>query len=133
MLENVEREALDAEDRRRLRLVAITHDAFKYKVDHSRPRSGENHHGAYARTFTARFTDDDELLEVIELHDEAYNAWRSGRRGKRPEKATQRALRLIDRLGPAVDFYLRFFRADNATGTKTPEPVAWFTEILRSR
>ena len=132
VLENVEREALDEEDRAALRLIALLHDAFKYRVDRRRPRTGENHHGGIARRFAERYVDDAELLEIVELHDEAYNAWRKGARGDW-SAAEARAARLIERLGPSLPRYLRFYRADNATGSKTREPVEWFERLARAR
>ena len=62
-----------------MRLIALTHDSFKHLVDRSKPRVGENHHGMIARRFTERYSDDHEVLEIIELHDEAFNAWAMGR------------------------------------------------------
>src|SRR6266516_4609282 len=80
VLANVDRVALDPADRDRLRLVAIVHDAFKGEVDRSLQKTGENHHARRARRFAERFVSDTELLDVIELHDDAYLAWRHGRR-----------------------------------------------------
>ena len=129
MLSNVDRVAQDPEDRARLRLVALIHDTFKNRVDRQRPRTGANHHAAIARRFAERYLDDQELLEVIELHDEAYNAWRQGARGGDWPAAEARARRLIERLGPSLGFYLRFYRADNASGDKDPAPLEWFERL----
>ncbi|MBW3593243.1 MAG: hypothetical protein KY396_06085 [Actinobacteria bacterium] len=56
---------------------------------------------------------------MIELHDEAYNAWGRGSRRGDWAGAERRARSLVERLGPSLGLYLRFYRADNATGTKT--------------
>ncbi|MBW3593242.1 MAG: hypothetical protein KY396_06080 [Actinobacteria bacterium] len=61
VLANVDRVALDARDRERLRLVALVHDAFKHSVDRSTPRTGANHHATIARRFAERYIDDLEL------------------------------------------------------------------------
>ena len=68
---NVDRHAIDQDDRARLRLVALVHDTFKYQVDQSKPKSGDNHHAMLARRFAEGYVEDPELLDVIELHDEA--------------------------------------------------------------
>jgi hypothetical protein len=130
---NVDDVALDSSDRDRLRLVALVHDTFKHRVDQSRPPTGENHHARIARRFAERYTSDEELLEVIELHDEAYNAWVKGARGGKWDAAEARARRLLERLGPSRDFYLRFYRADNATGSKDQAPLEWFERLLDRR
>jgi HD superfamily phosphodiesterase len=62
VLGNVERVAIDAADRERLRLAAIVHDAFKGSVDRSRPKVGANDHAVLARRFAARSLDDAGLL-----------------------------------------------------------------------
>jgi hypothetical protein len=129
VLANVERVALDARDRERLRFVALTHDTFKHRVDPGQPRTGENHHAMIARRVAERFTDDPELLEVIELHDEAYNAWVKGEHGGKWESAEARAHRLIQRLGPSLDFYIRFYVADNSTAAKDQAPLEWFQAL----
>lgn len=126
VLGNIDDVALDPTDRQRLRFVALIHDTFKHRVDVDRPRVGENHHAMIARKFASRYTDDTELLEVIELHDEAYNAWVKGERGGKWDAAETRAHRLLERLGPSTDFYLRFYRADNRTGSKDQAPLQWF-------
>jgi hypothetical protein len=133
VLANIESIALGADDRARLRLVALTHDTFKYQVDPARPRTGDNHHAVLARKFAARYITDDEILEVIELHDEAYNAWVNGERGGRWDAAEERAQRLLDRLGPGTPLYLRFYRADNATGSKDQASLAWFARLVKVR
>ncbi|HWE80217.1 MAG TPA: HD domain-containing protein [Gaiellaceae bacterium] len=132
VLANVDEEPLDSTDRGRLRLVALIHDTFKDRVDREQPPTGENHHAMIARRFAERFIEDPELLDVIELHDEAYNAWVKGDRGGKWDAAEARARRLLDRLGPSRDFYLRFYRADNRTGSKSDVPLEWFERLARS-
>ena len=131
VLANVDRVALDADDRRRLRLVALVHDTFKGDVDRAQPKTGENHHAMRARRFAARYIDDEDLLDVIELHDDAYIAWRHGdRTGNWPE-AERRARALAERLGSRLDLYLRFYQADNETDGKTSEHRHWFIALAR--
>ena len=82
-----------------------------------------------ARRFAERFSGDRELLEVIELHDEAFNAWVKGARCGSWESAEARAHRLLERLGPSIGFYVRFYRADNQTGSKDQAPLQWFEQL----
>jgi hypothetical protein len=129
VLASVNEVAIDRTDREKLRFVALIHDTFKYRVDNSQPREGENHHAMLARRFAERYTDDPELLQVIELHDEAFNAWVKGERGGNWDAAEARARRLIERLGPSTRFYVRFYDADNRTGTKDQAPLEWFKRL----
>jgi hypothetical protein len=132
VLANVERYARNPKQRARLRVIALTHDTFKHLVDMKQPRTGENHHGMIARRFTERFvTDDPGMLEIIELHDEAFNSHAKGARDASWPKAEARAQRLLDRLGPNLDDYLVFFRCDNETGSKSPDSLTWFGDFAR--
>jgi HD domain len=132
VLANVEREATSRDERRRLRLAALVHDAFKYRApEASAPVATDKHHGAYAARFLERFVDDEELVSVVLWHDEAFAAWLGlVKRGDR-RRAEERARALVERLGPALPLYLRFFRADNATEGKSPKAVQWFETVAR--
>ena len=117
--------------RDRLRLIALIHDTFKYQVDVERPRTGENHHGVRARRFAERFISDLAVLEVIELHDEAFNAWQNGNQDGRWGRAEERVAKLIVRLGDELPLYLAFYRCDNSTDGKQPDCLDWFCELTR--
>lgn len=130
VLTNVDRYNGPGEERQRLRIVGSTHDTFKHLVDHSKPRVGENHHGMIARRFTEGFTNDLVVLEIVELHDEAFNAWSMGARDpNRWGEAEERARRLVERLGRSLPLYRRFYRCDNETGTKSQECLGWFERL----
>jgi hypothetical protein len=133
VLANIDTQATTSEERRALRLIALVHDAFKYRVDISRPKTGANHHAFIARKFAERYLDDPGLLEIIELHDEAYNSWRLGAVKGNWDDAEARAGRLVARLGPLLPLYVRFFRADNQTPSKDRAPLAWFEQFLKRR
>jgi len=79
-----------------------------------------------ARRFAERIIDDDAVLDVIELHDEAFNAWQCGNRDGRWERAGQRAEALRERLGGNADLYLAFYRCDNSTAGKQQDCFEWF-------
>ena len=122
----------DEDDERRalLRLVAIVHDSFKYRVRKLLPRTGENHHAMRARRFMERFTDDERLLATIELHDRPYAIWRKmKRKGRLDEKALETMLHRI----PDHELFLRFVEIDGSSEAKDPEPVRWFRDQLRQR
>ncbi len=131
VLANIDTQAATGGERQALRLIALVHDAFKYRVDTSRPKTGSNHHAFIARKFAERYLDDTGLLEIIELHDEAYNSWQLGARKGNWDGAEARACRLVARLGPLLPRYIRFFWADNQTPSKDQAPLDWFEQFLR--
>jgi hypothetical protein len=134
VLANIEREATSPEERRRLRLAALVHDSFKNRAPEGSARVGSDaHHGSLAAEFLEGFVDDDELVEVVRWHDEAFAAWLGlVKRGDR-RRAERRAHELVKRLGPALPLFQRFFRADNATEGKSPECVEWFESFVHRR
>lgn len=101
-------------------------------MDFTQPRTGSNHHATIARRFVENYTDDEDVLEIAELHDEAYNSWGVGSRRGDWSKTEARAQHLLDCLGFRKELYLSFYRADNATGDKRTAPLQWFEEIARS-
>jgi len=133
VLANVPVQATSSSEREDLRFLALVHDTFKYRVDRSRPRVPPNEHGALAARFAARYTDDPALLTIVELHDDAYRAWRTGAVDGEWQHAVERASLLVDRLGGNVDLYLRFVRCDNRTGSKIRDSVRWFEGFLGGR
>lgn len=84
VLENIDKWYKDDGDYEDLRIIALLYDTFKHKVNQNLPKSGENHHGPIARRFAerTRLAFHQDVLQVIEKHDDAYNAWSAGgRRG----------------------------------------------------
>jgi hypothetical protein len=133
VLANVDRHATTAEERANLRLIALVHDSLKYRVNPEKQKSGENHHAMLARRFAERFVEDQVLLDIIELHDEAYNSWKLGARKHKWESAEARAERLLTRLGDTLPLYMRFYRCDNETGTKSLASLEWFEGFAQRR
>lgn len=131
---NIDRLPVDAETRRLLRIVCWVHDTFKHIEDKGSPRDWTKHHGVYARNFLARYVDDAQLLNLVEMHDDAYYAWRLAhlyhRLGESEERiqALRKALR--KGLGDYWQLFYLFFKCDTSTGDKNPAPLVWFEETM---
>ncbi len=128
VLDNVDKISTP-ENRADLRLIALIHDTFKNKVDNTKPKAGMNHHAMIARKFAEKFIQIPEyVLDIIELHDEAYNAWQQGGRKGDWYKAEKRADALLGKLGTEdrIHLYLEFYYCDNNTGDKEQENYHWF-------
>ena len=124
VLGNIDEAGVDEATRARLRLIALVHDTFKQDVRWWRP--GRTDHAKLARDFAARYVDDEGVLLVTELHDEAYRIWRRGHRTGRWRRPEARARALQERLAEHLPLFLAFYRADNATGTKSSDDLRWF-------
>lgn len=129
VLKNIDKKCTP-KNRERLRLVALIHDTFKYKVDLSFPKRGENHHGMIARRFAEEYISDEETLDIIQYHDDAYNSWKIGKNRNDWKRAAERALILIDRLGESIDNYIIFYQCDNNTGDKIGDDYKWFIDLI---
>lgn len=130
VLSNVEKYA-NKLNRSDLRLITLIHDTFKYKVDQAKPKTGNNHHGMIARKFGEKYDLHEDLLDIIELHDEAYNAWCLGDRKNQWRDAEKRVEKLLFRLTDQnYNLYKTFYRCDNETGNKSQENYKWFYEYV---
>jgi len=120
----------NGEERSDLRIVAIIHDTFKNKVDITKPKYGENHHAMIARRFAEKYITDKVLLDIIELHDEAYNSYSIGIRKNDWLQAEKRAKALIKRLGDNIDLFIKFYKCDGETGDKKAGDFNWFINLI---
>lgn len=131
VLHNIDRLKLETSTRRDLRLSAFIHDTFKFQEQHTMVSGKRVHHGILAREFASGFIDDIPLLEILELHDEAFYTWRQLKLNNDPKGAKPRLHRLIDRLGDALPLYFLFFKCDTETGDKILAPMRWFENTVR--
>lgn len=130
LLRRVEASGATGRRRSELRLLALVHDSMKHDVDPHRPRTGENHHAQRARRLLERYTDDERLLGIVELHDRPYALWR---RVRRTGRADRRALEAMLARVPDLDLFAAFVGLDSSTAGKDPAPLAWLRDELRRR
>ena len=128
--ENIDRLPVDPETRRKLRLICWVHDTFKNVEHRGTPRDWTRHHSVLARKYLERFVDDEHLLAVVELHDEAYYCWRLQHLYGKISECDRRLANLRRRVGPYWQLYYLFFKCDTSTGDKTPAPLDWFEETM---
>jgi hypothetical protein len=116
--------------REKLRLIAYVHDTFKYREDKNLPRDWTKHHGILARQFFEKFCDEKAVLEIIELHDEAYYCWRIFAQQQMRIEGLQSLDRLFRKIEPFLQLYYLFFWCDTSTGDKNPAPLKWFEQMV---
>ena len=132
VLDNIDRLQLPTQERQQLRLIAFVHDTFKYLEDKtSHPRDWTKHHAIYARKHMEKYTDAAAVLDIIELHDEAYYSWRLTYLYNKPELGKQRLNNLLERLKDNLQLYYLFFKCDTCTGDKNPAPLKWFESTVK--
>ena len=128
VLNNTDRFFGNSDDRPRLRLIALIHDTFKYQAIRSSSATSRKSHAYQARKFAERYIDDLAILQVIELHDDAYRAWRCENR----EVGERGARELIAELGDHLGLFIRFYRCDSLTPGKTSSHYRWFEALVRA-
>lgn len=130
VMDNIDKLVITPLARSRLRIIALAHDTFKNIEDKSYPRDWSKHHGVYARRFLERYTNDPAVLDITELHDEAYYAWRHQYLYHEPQAGQERLQRLLDAIGPHRQLYYLFFKCDTQTGDKNQAPLKWFEKEI---
>lgn len=131
VLDNVDKLTISAEDRVKLRLITLVHDSFKHREDKTtQPRNWSKHHGVLARQFLETYVNDVNLLDIIELHDEAYYCWRLKHIYRDVEGSNERLEKLLNRIGTGLQLYYLFFKCDTRTGDKNQAPLRWFEKNI---
>lgn len=130
VLQNISAIPADPLTRQRLRIAAIAHDTFKNLESESIEKGNRINHGLLARQFMEAFTDDTHLLDLIELHDEIYYAWRHEALQFNSKLAENRLRNLLERTGDQLRLHYLFFRCDTLTGDKIQAPRHWFERKL---
>lgn len=128
VLDNVDLCGADSATRQQLRLIAITHDTFKFREFQLGRRV--RHHGLMAREFMEGYMDEPALLDIIELHDEAFYCWRAAHLESQPEAAARRLENLLDAVGENLPLYFDFYKCDTRTGDKIQAPLFWFEQVV---
>lgn len=131
VLDNVEHCAANETARRQLRIVAIAHDTFKFQEFQLGRRV--KHHGLLAREFMEKYLSDPVLLDLIELHDEAFYCWRAEQLENQPVAAAQRLDHLLETMGDHLPLYFDFYKCDTQTGDKIQAPLFWFEQVVMSK
>lgn len=129
---NIDRLAISPSTRRLLRIVSWVHDTFKYLEDRSIPRDWSKHHGVLARRFLENYVQDPLLLNLVELHDEAYYIWRlSTAMGEKNQRVVEKTQQLRHCMGGYWQLYYLFYKCDTVTGDKTQAPMKWFEANMK--
>lgn len=128
VLDNIDRiTALPEPQRTQLRLIALSHDTFKFAEVRGKPRDWSKHHSRLAQEFMHVYTKDTVVLDVLETHDDAYYAWLSTRQPVFAHENPQKNLEnLLERIGYCLQLYYLFFKCDTQTGDKTQASLKWF-------
>ena len=114
----------------KLRVLDHTHDTFKAEAQPGVPITAANSHASLARAFLADFSDDSDLLAIVQYHDEPFALWRQFvSKGKFNQERLARLLATIR----DWNLFLAFNIVDGCTEGKGREPLRWFFREIAGR
>lgn len=113
----------------KLKFLIHVHDTFKAEASQEGvPANHPRSHESLARAFASEFTDDADLLNIIQFHDENYTLWKQFKsNGHYDRKWLQYLLNTIHNW----DLFLAFTIIDGYTEGKDIEKLAWFINQVR--
>jgi hypothetical protein len=119
------RSKLSEADYWKLKVLLHTHDSFKRDAEQGVPITHAKSHASLARAFLAEFCDDEDLLAMVQYHDEPFALWRQAQ-----AKGSYNAERWAALLRAIRDWnlFLAFNIIDGCTEGKSREPLRWLFE-----
>ena len=112
----------------KLKFLIHVHDTFKADAVPDSPIKSPNSHASLARNFASEFTDDVDLLNMIQFHDVNFALWKQF--AAKGSYDTDRFHRLLDTIID-WDLFLMFLILDGSTQGKDPDKVRWFIGEVR--
>ena len=127
---HVLRSEISEEEYWSLRILIHVHDSFKAKSAKGVPITHPKSHASLATDFLRSFSDDADLLNMVQFHDEPFALWRQQRhRGKCNQSRLDSLVKLIGNW----KLFLMFTAIDGVTVGKSPEPLYWAAEAIAAR
>ena len=112
----------------KLKFLIHVHDTFKVDAVPDSRIESPNSHASLARAFASEFTDDADLLAMIQFHDLNFALWKQF--AARGSYDLERFSRLLDTIMD-WDLFLLFLIIDGSTRGKDPDKVRWFLGEVR--
>jgi len=112
----------------KLKFLIHVHDAFKADAIPNSPIESPNSHASLARKFASEFTDDVDLLNMLQYHDVNFALWKEyAATGSYDFDRFSKLLEtIID-----WDLFLMFLIIDGSTNGKDPAKLRWFIREVR--
>ncbi len=112
----------------KLKFLIHVHDTFKAEAGPDVPILHPRSHASLARAFAAEFTDDTDLLNMIQFHDENYALWKqfAGQGNYNRERFDTLLKTIRD-----WDSFLAFLIIDGCSAGKDPAKLIWFIREVR--
>lgn len=114
----------------KLKLLIHVHDSFKAESKSGVPISHARSHASMARAFLAEFCSDQDLLAMVQYHDESYALWRQFE-----FKGSFKRERLDALIAKIQDWnlFLAFSIIDACTIGKDRQPILWLFQQVTDK
>ncbi len=112
----------------KLKFLIHVHDTFKADAAHGVPILDRRSHASLAKAFAAELTDDPDLLNMIQFHDENYALWQQVAQSGSYDP--QRFRTLLDTIQD-WDLFLLFLIVDGCTTGKDRRKLVWFMQEVK--
>jgi hypothetical protein len=127
-LEVLKEKKISSSDYWKLKFIIHVHDAFKAEAQKDTPSLHPQNHASLAKEYASQFTDDMDLLNTIQFHDENYNLWREYlQTGNYDRDRFQELLNTIKNW----DLFLMFIIIDGCTKGKDYSKLIWFINEVK--
>jgi hypothetical protein len=112
----------------KLKFIIHVHDLFKAEEQKKTPALHVRNHASIAKEYAGQFTNDPDILNIIQFHDENYYLWREYlQTGSYDVDRFQAFLTIIK----DIDLFLIFIIIDGCTEGKDIAKLAWFIDEAR--
>jgi hypothetical protein len=127
-LESLKARGISDDQYWKLMFLIHVHDSFKAEAVPDSPISSPKSHASLARKFAVEFTDDVDLLNMVQYHDVNHALWKqfSSTGSYDLERFSALLAAIID-----WDLFLMFIIIDGSTKGKDPAKVRWFINDVR--
>jgi hypothetical protein len=129
-LEKLSTHGISEEQYWKLKFLIHVHDTFKAEAVPNSPIGDPNSHASLARRFASEFTDDSDLLNMIQFHDVNFSLWKQF--AATGSYDVQRFDKLLETIQD-WELFLMFIVIDGSTKGKDPTKTGWFIREVRKR
>jgi len=119
---------ITAEQYWKLKFLIHVHDTFKVEAVPDSPIESPHSHASLATQFASEFTEEADLLAMIQFHDLNFALWKQF--AAKGSYDMNRFSRLLDTIQD-WDLFLMFLILDGGTQGKDPDKVRWFIQEVR--
>lgn len=127
-LEILSERNISTDDYWKLKFIIHVHDSFKAEAQKDTPVLHPGNHASLAKEYARQFTDDADLLNIIQFHDENYALWQEYlQTGGYDKNRFQGLLSAVKNW----DLFLTFIIIDGCTEGKDLAKLAWFIDEVK--